>query len=355
MAMSDYYEIDFRQVHTAKSGDAIGIRYQIGQNWYVHLVDGGYATTAPEIAKFIRETYGTDFIGNVVVTHPDRDHAEGLAPILEEFSVGALWMLKPWDYAAELLPFFPRYQSVDALVTRFRDEYPYIDALEKIAVRRRITMHEPFQGAKIGPFTVLAPSPARYGQLVIQSDKTPQTAGTGILAGLMQAAAPIIRLIKAGWGSEKFSPEPTSVENEMSVIQYANLCGDKILLTGDAGRDGLLEAAQYAVRNGLAVPVNKFQVPHHGGRHNLSSDLLDFWVGPKLSQMLPKGQEKFEAAISAADEDKAHPRKVVLRALRHRGGFVLTTEDRPVIIQRNSSRTWTVAENVPYPDEQEED
>src|SRR5271170_4583966 len=90
--MPDYYEIDFRQVHTAKSGDAIGIRYQIGQNWFVHLVDGGYATTAPELSNFIRATYGTKVINHVVVTHPDRDHAEGLAPILEEFDVGALWM-----------------------------------------------------------------------------------------------------------------------------------------------------------------------------------------------------------------------------------------------------------------------
>ncbi len=62
----------------------------------------------------------------------------------------------------------------------------------------------------------------------------------------MQAAAPLVRFIKAGWGSEKFSSEPTSVENEMSVIQYAVLCGDKIVLTGDAGRDALTEAANYA-------------------------------------------------------------------------------------------------------------
>jgi beta-lactamase superfamily II metal-dependent hydrolase len=171
----------------------------------------------------------------------------------------------------------------------------------------------------------------------------------------MQAAAPLIRFVKAGWGSEKFSSEPTSVENEMSVIQYATLCGDRILLTGDAGRDGLLEAAQYAVNNGLSVPVDKFQAPHHGGRHNLSSELLDFWVGPRLAQMVPKGQEKFEAAISSAKEDTAHPRKAVLRALRHRGAFILTTEDMPVIIQRNSTRTWNVVENVAYPDEQEED
>jgi beta-lactamase superfamily II metal-dependent hydrolase len=353
--MPDYYEIDFRQVHTSKSGDAIAIRYQIGAQWYVHLVDGGYSTSAPEVATFIRGTYGTNVINHVVVTHPDRDHAEGLAPILEQFQVGALWMLRPWNYAAILRPYFPLYQSDEAVAKRLQDEYPYIFDLEQIARRRGIAIHEPFQGSYIGAFRVLAPSPGRYLQLIIQSEKTPKAGPVGILAGLMQAAAPAIRLVKAGWGSEKFSAEPTSVENEMSVIQYAVLCGDKILLTGDAGRDGLTEAAHYAVSNGHAVPVNRFQAPHHGGRHNLSSDLLDFWVGPRLAQAVPKGQEKFEAVISAAKEDAAHPRKAVLRGLRHRGAYVLTTEEMPIILQRNSSRTWTMVENVPYPDEQEED
>jgi beta-lactamase superfamily II metal-dependent hydrolase len=352
--MADYYEIDFRQVHRAKSGDAIGVRYQVGASSTVHLVDGGYSTTAPSIAQFIRTEYGTDAIDHVVVTHPDQDHAEGLAPILEEFRVGTLWMLRPWQYAAQIIQYFPTYQSVDALEKRLQSEYSYIYELEKIATRRGIAIAEPFQGRQIGAFTVLAPSPARYLQLVIQSEKTPKQAAVGILGGLMQAAGAAMRFIKSGWGSEKFSQEPTSVENEMSVVQYAVLCGDKILLTGDAGRDGLTEAAHYAVNNGFAVPVNKFQAPHHGGRHNLSSELLDFWVGPKLAQLLPKGQEKFTSAISSAKEDTAHPRKAVLRALLHRGAFILTTEDMPVVIQKNSTRTFTVVENVGYPDEQEE-
>jgi len=179
--MTDFYEIDLRQVHTSKSGDAIAIRYQIGTQWFVHLVDGGYSTTAPDVAQFIRTTYGTSQINNVVVTHPDKDHAEGLAPILEEFSVGALWMLRPWDYAAFLLPYFPRYQSAEAVAKRLQEEYAYIWALEKIAQRRGIQMFEPFQGARIGPFTVLAPTPARYAQLIIQSDKTPSQGPIGIL------------------------------------------------------------------------------------------------------------------------------------------------------------------------------
>ena len=97
---------------------------------------------APELSAFIRDTYGTGRINHVVVTHPDRDHAEGLAPILEAFDVDALWMLRPWNYAAGLLPFFHRYQSVEAVAKRLHDEYPYIYELENIAVRRGIPMYE---------------------------------------------------------------------------------------------------------------------------------------------------------------------------------------------------------------------
>src|SRR4051794_38233076 len=116
--VSDFYEIDFRQVHSARSGDAIAVRYQIGTQWHVHLIDGGYTTTAPDVAQFIRTEYGTNRINNVVVSHPDKDHAEGLAPILEEFEIDCLWMLRPWLFAGHLLPYFSRYQSVDALVKR---------------------------------------------------------------------------------------------------------------------------------------------------------------------------------------------------------------------------------------------
>ena len=81
-------------------------------------------------------------------------------------------------------PYFPLYQSVEAVAKRLQEEYPYIYDLEKIALRRGIAIHEPFQGANIGSFRVLAPSPARYLQLVIQSEKTPKDAPVGILAGL---------------------------------------------------------------------------------------------------------------------------------------------------------------------------
>jgi hypothetical protein len=356
--MADFYELDLLPVHTSKSGDCICIRYQIGEQWYLHVIDGGYTATAPDLAAHIRKYFNTDFINHVVVTHPDQDHAEGLAPILENYRVGTLWMLRPWLYADELLPHFPRMESAENLRKRLRDDYPYIADLEKIAIRRGIPIEEPFQGRQIGAFTVLAPTPLRYGQLILSSDRTPQTrtAMGGILSGLFNAVEPLITFIKSGWGSENFSDEKTSVENEMSVVQYANIAGDRIVLTGDAGRDGMTEAADYAPVAGLFLPgVVRFQVPHHGGRRNLSTAIADRWLGPRLPVATPAGQETFTALISSAKEDTAHPRKAVLRAMLHRGAFIGTTEDGPVRVARNSpSPAWNSLKNVPYPYDQEE-
>lgn len=356
--MTDFYEIDFLPVHTSKSGDAIAIRYQIGAQWFVHVVDGGYTTTAPMLSAHIRQYFQTDTINNVVVTHSDKDHAEGLAPVLEEFNVEALWMLRPWSYCAELMPHFARYDSAAKLTVRLKEEYPYIAKLEEIAIRKRIPIFAPHQGQRIGPFVVLAPSLPRYLKLVIESEKTPQQAAatSGFVASLFGLIPTVVKFIKAGWGSEKFSAEETSAENEMSVVQYALMCGERILLTGDAGRGGMTEAADFAPYAGLQLPgISKFQVPHHGGRRNLSTAMLDRWIGPRLPAALPSGSFNFVAMISSAKEDTDHPRKAVVRALLHRGAFVATTENSSFRVQKNSpAPAWNPMTNVPYPDEQEE-
>ncbi|WP_130231223.1 MULTISPECIES: hypothetical protein [unclassified Bradyrhizobium] len=68
----------------------------------------------------------------------------------------------------------------------------------------------------------------------------------------------------------------------MSVVQYANLNECKILLTGDTGRSGLQEVIDCAPLAGLMLPgIDRFQVPHHGGRHNVTTELLDAILGQR--------------------------------------------------------------------------
>lgn len=364
--MSDYFEIDFLEVNTKKSGDAIGVRYRQNGSVYIHVVDGGYASTGDALIKHINEYYDNpSFIDNVVVTHPDQDHAEGLQAILEHFNVGALWMLLPWNYVDELLPRFARYTNPDNLKKKLREAYPYLVELERIARRREIPVYEPLQGTRIGAFTVMAPSRSRYLDLIVTSAKTPEEASVeGALAKiermLVEAARKATAFVRAAWGDESFPGAGTSNENEMSVVQFARLCDMNIVLTADTGRDGLAEAADYAPLVGLALPgaVHRFQVPHHGGRHNVSTEILDRWFGKPLAQAPAEGQETFRAIISAARDDEDHPRKVVVRAFKHRGAKVISTDDG-----NGTKRTghnapkrdgWGAATPLPYPTDMEE-
>ena len=147
----------------------------------------------------------------------------------------------------------------------------------------------------------------------------------------------------------------------MSVVQYTSLCDEKILLTGDVGRDGLTEAADFAPLIGLQLPgIDRFDVPHHGSRRNVSTELLDRWLGPRLRQQLPEGQGRFRALISANPDDKEHPRRAVVRGMIHRGADVSQTTGKRGAYLRTAKNAPSRADAVPadllpYPEDQEEE
>ncbi len=270
----------------------------------------------------------------------------------------------PWLYADEIIDPFTRYTSVESLQRRLKEVYPNIAVLEEIAEERGIPIEEPFQGRKIGAFTVLAPTKARYLDLVVASERTPESAAearaglSGVGTLLEKAAAKLGALVRAAWGEEVFSTDDTSAENEMSVVQYANLCGKRILLTADTGRSGLSEAANFAPFAGLSLPgVDRIQVPHHGSRRNISTEVLDRWLGPRLPAKPADGADTFHAFVSSAKADEDHPRKSVVRAFIHRGAKVVSTEGATVRTSHNAPDRdgWVAATPYSYPEDQEED
>jgi hypothetical protein len=363
--MSDFFEIDFLDIDSNRSGDAISIRYQLDHKTYIQVVDGGFQDTGEKITDHINTYYNDpDFIDSVVVSHPDGDHAGGLRKVLEEFKIGELWMLRPWIFADELIDRFSRFTSVENLIKRLKEIYPNIATLEELANAKNIPIYEPFQGEEVGAFVAMAPARERYLDMIIESEKTPEAtkeeqtlAASAVDMFLEKAAAKVVTLIRAIWGAETFSPNETSPENEMSIIQYANLCGNRILLTGDAGRAGLMEAANYAPYVGLELPgIDRFQVPHHGSRRNVSTEILDCWLGPRLESKHAEGEKKFTAIISAAKKDKDHPRNAVIRAVIHRGAKAVTTQGKNLRTHHNAPKRegWSSAKPVPYPEQQEE-
>lgn len=357
--MGDFIEVDFLGVETSKSGDAIAIRYRLNEQQFVHIVDGGYLDTGDKLVEHVNKYYDGVKIDHVVLTHPDADHANGLRRVLEQCEVGTLWMNRPWLYADELIHRFETYNSVDALRNKLRQIYCASAALEDIAIAKGIPIKAPFQGAAIGGFQVLAPTRARYLDLVVDSNKTPEAVKETAFAGLMEGVVKIVKaaknLIKAAWGDEYFPVSGTSEENEMSVVQTISVNGKRVLLTGDTGREGLAEAADYADLIGLGLPgIWSFQVPHHGGRHNVNTELLDRWLGPRLDAQ--PDSYTFNAICSSAKADEDHPRKSVVRAMIHRGAHFAATEGGGVCVSTGITRAnWSSLPQAPYPDEQEGD
>lgn len=357
--MADYFELDFLSVETKRSGDAICIRYSVGDQTRVHVIDGGYIDTGEQIVSHVKTHYGTSHVDNVVLTHSDQDHANGLRKVLEQCTVGTLWMNRPWLYAEELIDRFEMYNSVEHLRRKLREIYSGPAALEDIANEKKIPIREAFQGATIGSFTVMTPSKARYLDLIVDSQKTPEAADEKTLDSIVEALAKGLKkaanVVKAIWGAEYFPVEGTSAENEMSLVQYASIAGKTILLTGDTGRQGLAEAADYAPHVGLTLPgIYAFQVPHHGGRHNVDTATLNRWLGEPLPAM--PTTTTWHAICSSAKADEDHPKKSVKRAMLHRGAHFAETEGRPVnlTIGKPLRAGWTAIPQADYPHEQEE-
>lgn len=362
--MGNFYEIDFLDVETKKSGDAIAIRYELNGVQTVHVVDTGYQATGPSLVAHIRKYFQTDTIDHLVITHCDGDHTGGAIHVLENLKVKRIWMLRPWLHAGELIDRF-EVETINGLRRRLRQIYGQLVEIEKKALELGIPIEEPFQGAFIGQFQVLAPSRDRFLNLVVQSEKTPETveeasasASDRAFWAAREALRKIVNFVSAAWNAESFSSQETSTENEMSVVQWASLCDHRILLTGDAGREGLAEAIDYAPRTGLSLPgFKRAQVPHHGSRRNVSTEIMDSLFGQRLPAKVEEGKETWSAFCSSAKLDEAHPRNAIRRAFIHRGARFIATESRNINTSGGSApkrEGWTAVNGDPYPDIQEE-
>jgi beta-lactamase superfamily II metal-dependent hydrolase len=281
---------------------------------------------------------------HVVLTHPDIDHASGLRTVLEEMPIANLWMILPWNHAALAANLFEdKTISAEGHAKKIRSEYSVLDELVEIAERRGIPIWWPFQGSRIGPFTVLSPSIEQYVYLLPQFDRTPSAdiaairrAGrwigkesllSRIFANLVTKAT---QWIPDWWDFEQLrNGGTTSATNESSVVLYGSFDSGRVLLTGDAGVNALSAAADYADSNGLPLQQFAFvQIPHHGSRSNVGPDILNRIVGFKRAQ---HGERTFTAFASAPKDDESHPRKIVLNAFTRRGARVNVTHGNKTV------------------------
>lgn len=266
------YEIEFLAVGNGeKSGDAIVIRWEESQdNYKVMVVDGGTKESGQKIVDHIKTYYDTTYVDYVVNSHPDQDHASGLKVVLDELTVGELWIHRPWNYTKQILDHFHDGRMTEkSLKEKLQKNFSFVYPLEELALEKSIPIREPYQGSIIGIFEVLSPAKDWYlYDLIPQFNKTP-LAKNIFVETYDSVKERVLNWIDEDLDIETLSEDgETSADNESSTVLYANIDNRGILLTGDSGVQALDKAYNY--KSEIAENLKFIQVPHHGSRRNVS-------------------------------------------------------------------------------------
>lgn len=334
-------EIEFLAVGDGnKAGDAIVVRYgEVGAYWLM-LIDGGHGETGDDIVSHLKKHFGPNpVLEHVVLTHSDADHASGLRTVLQEIKVNNLWLHLPWLLAEEARDLFKdKRWTQDGLRENIKAEYDIVSEIFDLGQAAGCKVYYPFAGHSIGPFKILSPSREVYRYLLPQFDKTPDPDQEAIEAAYMwlgketlarrlleAAKAAIQNWVAESWDNERLRDGGvTSASNKSSVVLHGSFEKGNVLLTGDAGVNGLTWAANEA--DALGLPLQQFsfvQVPHHGSRRNVGPTILTRLLGDKRQESDPT---RFAAFVSAPKDDDQHPRRIVLNAFKRRGAKVIGTQ-----------------------------
>lgn len=334
------YEIDFIGLDKeTKDATAICMRWKNWDNSYtVGVFDGGFTEYGEQMKNIMEQYYFDGFEGGhidfVICSHPHKDHVPGLKTILENFDVEALYMNRPWQHIDAL------YERVkDGRITkksleeRLKEKYSDIADLENTAIEQGIPIYSVFEGDVVeGRLTVLSPSEDFYLDLLAESRKTPvmkSAAQDSILYGLRTIAERAINFIKETWGKDSLKENvSTEPDNETSTVILGNMEEEYFLLTGDVGIRGLRCAIDYAGSIGRNIQENVafYEVPHHGGRRNVSPSILDELLG----EIVEEGTTTSKIAFTCTGKGTDHPRQMVVNAFVRRGVRVYTTEGQTI-------------------------
>lgn len=375
------YEIDYIGVKAdkaTKDADAICLRWKTGialngmPIYKVGVIDGGFEAHGNAMIAHMNQYYFDDAEGVkskekktidfVVVTHPDQDHAIGLKQVLKAFDVKKIYMNRPWLYVDEL---FDKVNdgriTKQSLRERLRNNYETIADIENIAEENKIPIYEAFEGTYVeNEILILSPEKQFYLDLLVESEKTPlqeQAAFNqdGLFGRIVNAVKAYIVNKFEDWDIETLREnEETSAENETSVVLRGLVEGDGFLLTGDAGIRALNKAIDYMEQIGEDVisEISFYQIPHHGGRHNVSPSLLDRMVG----QRVKKGATRNKTAYASVAEGSDHPLKMVTNAYIRRGVSTYETNGNTICHHcgQMPKRGWTQLKMIEFADYVEE-
>ena len=267
------------------SADAIAIRY--GEDLTdrslttVVVVDSGRSqSTSGKVQDIVNTVFKTDTVDLIVSTHADQDHAGGIPYLLNNLTVGQVWVHRPQDHH------LANQEPITASMTDIRD-------ILTTATKRGVPVNEPFSDSLEHEFEglhILGPSSAYYENLMRRGMFEEEE--LELLKELNDSVQ-----ASMGDGAPGLRTAPTtSLRNNSSTVLLLKLQSVQLLLTGDAGVEAFESARPNFEGVGYDPTRSIIQLPHHGSRNNLN---------PETSRLLlGSGSQETRAFVSAAREDR---------------------------------------------------
>lgn len=342
--MNNSLQIDFLSVSNGeKSGDAIALRYgdfSERKGYQVVIIDGGTKDSGNRLVEHVQKHFNTNHVDLVICTHPDADHASGLRQVINQCSIGEIWIHKPWEYSTEIRNLFHDGRITDnSLEERIKEAYNFAHEIVLLAVEKGIDVREPFAGRESvdGALTVLGPTTDYYKCLLPEFTKTPQA--KTVLESATNMFNKAIDYIGETLNIETLDESgETSAENKSSAVILLQFDGEKYLFTGDAGIESLNNVLTFSNESGINISkVKLMQVPHHGSKRNISPSILN--------------AIKCDIAyVSASENSSKHPAKKVVNAYIRRGSSVYKSGRHGICYEANADRGWGPATPLTFSD-----
>lgn len=359
------YEVDFLGVgEESKSGDAIAIRFGnlhgFREEQTVVVIDGGFKDTGDALVEHIKTHFRTDVVDIVINTHPDQDHINGLETVINELTVGELWIHQPWNHNAGLAAKFQDGRVTDnSLGERLKQNLERAWTLVCLAEAKGIAVKEPFTGLQdsSGALKVIGPTVSYYEELIPAFEGMPGAVSeSSMFDRMLNRALKVMKSFFAAWGDDHIDDDGvTSAKNNSSVVTQLIHDGRRLLFTGDAGIQALENAADEVERCTSGAELRLIQIPHHGSRRNIGPSVLNRLVGNPVAE----GDSRSVSAIASTSKggEPKHPRKAVMNAFTHRGCSAVATRGVGVCYSHEAPgrEGWSPVNTEPYHYDYEEE
>jgi hypothetical protein len=289
------------EVLRAKHGDSLLLHYGDADDPKLIVIDGGPSgvlkdALLPRLEALRDERGGKLTIENLMVSHIDNDHVRGVLDFgraLDEdeelrsgFEVKTLWLNSFEDTVGDGSPITAEADAVPAGVDGGELEVVVASVNEGRSLRdlaRKLgwTFNKGFKDLVIAPddagveidlgplrLTVLGPRAAELEELRKEWAKEVEK-----LAKKEKSPAEVAEYLDG------------SVFNLSSIVCLAELGGKRMLLTGDARGDKILESLKAArlLSEDKPLEVDLLKMPHHGSSRNIDED---FFEGIKAKKMV---------------------------------------------------------------------